>query len=67
MFQANLTATKAKTKIPPISLSGLKRSTMGEHLSRKTLFDFQTVTVTDSRFETLNLLPNVASKYRRNN
>jgi hypothetical protein len=40
---------------------------MGEHLSRKTLFDFQTVTCTDSRFETVNLLPNLASKFKRNN
>lgn len=67
MLQAKLRAVNNKTKIPPISLSGLKKLTMGEHLSRKTLFDFQTVTATDSRFETLNLLPNVSSKYKRNN
>lgn len=66
-IQTKLKEIKKKTKIPAISLSGLKRSTMGEHLSRKTLFDFQTLGCTDSRFETINLLPNLASKFKRNN
>jgi len=51
------------TKIPPISNTGIR---LAKDTSRKTLFDYQTINACESRFENLNLTPNIASKYKRN-
>ena len=56
----------AKTKCPPFSMTGMNGK-MSNTKSRKTLFDTQSVDVCDARFNNNNLLPNIASKYRRNN
>ena len=52
---------KTKTKIAAISKNGIGTG------SRKTLFDYQTLNASEGRFENNNLLPNVASKFKRNN